>query len=458
MAPVTARLVWLLALVGVAAGLAGSSPGGTGAGPRLADQHPCFGTRGYTCSTLTVPLDPRGRVPGELRLQVGAANNVSAPRGVLLLLTGGPGQPGVPFLSRLDAVAGALARQYRMVVYDQRGTGAGAIRCPALQAAMGSSDLWPPPASAVRACAAELGERRSLYGTDDVVADMERLRQALGVERWTIDGISYGTYVAERYALAYPDRVDRLVLDSLVPHDLRPIDLLTPLRAPARVLRLACRASGCAGDPAADLATVVQKHHRGPKLLDALTLLSIVDPTFRTLFDVPALLHRAARGDVAGIDRLVRTVHGWEETPAERLSQGLHAAALCGDWRLPWGWSSAPLAGRAAALTRWAVSLRASTTWPFDRATAVGNGFVQQCLPWPPTEPTPPVSPGARLRVPTLMVSGDRDLSTPLEWARQEAALAPGSRLVVVRGAGHSVQSRARNEAGRQAVAAFLLG
>ncbi len=100
---------------------------------------------------------------------------------------------------------------------------------------------------------------------------------------------------------------------------------------------------------------------------------------------------------------------------------------------------------------------RRATSIPFDRATALGNGFVRQCLPWSPTAPTPLPRHGAKLQVPTLLVNGDHDLSTPLEWARKELALAPKGRLVVVHGAGHSVQSRAVSDAGRQAVARFLL-
>jgi pimeloyl-ACP methyl ester carboxylesterase len=59
--------------------------------------------------------------------------------------------------------------------------------------------------------------------------------------------------------------------------------------------------------------------------------------------------------------------------------------------------------------------------------------------------------------VPTLLLAGDRDLSTPLPWAREQAAHTPQGRLVVVHGAGHSVQSRAPGGAGRRAVQRFLL-
>ena len=56
----------------------------------------------------------------------------------------------------------------------------------------------------------------------------------------------------------------------------------------------------------------------------------------------------------------------------------------------------------------------------------------------------------------TLILAGDRDLSTPLVWATATAAAMPGSRLVVVPGAGHSVQSRGGPLGGAEATA-FLL-
>src|SRR5205814_5459525 len=112
-------------------------------GPRLPTSHTCPGQPGFTCSTLTVPLDHDGRVPGTLDLQVATADNADAPKGVLLFLTGGPGQGGVRFITRLATQRmPELAKDYRFVMLDQRGTGEfGALRCPGLQAQMGSSDI-----------------------------------------------------------------------------------------------------------------------------------------------------------------------------------------------------------------------------------------------------------------------------------------------------------------------------
>jgi pimeloyl-ACP methyl ester carboxylesterase len=380
-------------------------------------------------------------------------DNANAPRGVLLVLSGGPGQPGLPILDGYVSKALSAERsRYRIVVFDQRGTGAGALDCAALQRQMGSSDLTPPSASAVRSCARKVGARRQFFGTDDVVADMEALRQALGVETWSLDGISYGTYVGERYGLAYPSHVSKLVLDSVVPQ-VGETDLgIDEFAAVRRVLH-----SVCGNRCVSDLAAVVRRYHLGPQLLDALTFDSIADPTYRRFWNVPAALHAARAGNRSRLDTFLAAAATYQrDTPAAALDQGLHASALCADWRYPWGNSAAPLAGRAAKLRAAVARIPVRELYPFDARTASGNGFVRQCLPWTPTAPTP--LPHGKLLVPTLLVNGNHDLSTPLAWARKQLALTPHGKLVVVPGAGHSVQSRAVSNVGRRAVARFLLG
>uniref|UniRef100_UPI0004C0853A alpha/beta hydrolase n=1 Tax=Streptomyces sp. NRRL S-350 TaxID=1463902 RepID=UPI0004C0853A len=80
------------------------------------------------------------------------------------------------------------------------------------------------------------------------------------------------------------------------------------------------------------------------------------------------------------------------------------------------------------------------------------------CLDWP-REPVPPTPPAHRKLpdVPVLLLGGDRDLATPYEWLYQEAESAHDPQIVIVPGAAHSVQNRAANPAGRQAVYDFLL-
>ncbi len=438
------------ALILLALPLLGGAPAPAMGG--LADPHPCADAAGFTCSTLTVPLDHSGRTPGRLRLQV-AVQDVSGARGVFLFLTGGPGQPGVPFAARVALRLAPEIAGYRAVFFDQRGTGTSALRCPALQRRMGSSDLAVPTRSEVAACARAIGPKRRFFGTDQTVEDIDALRRALGVGKLTLDGVSYGTFVAERYALRYPRHTARLVLDSVVPHP--GIDGLSVANAHAvgRVLRAVCRERPCPGDAAEDLAAVVRRSNVSTALLDALVTMSVIDPTYS---GVPEALHAARQGQTGKLDSLISQFAPNPQTPAEALSQGLHASALCADNPMPWGGAATPVARRLPAFTRAVARIRAEAIWPFTRAIASGNGIVRTCLYWPP-EPAPASPPRKKLPpVPTLLLAGDRDLSTPLAWAKQEAALAPRSKLVVVPRAGHSVQLRAVSDAGRVALRAFL--
>ncbi|MGW2936291.1 alpha/beta fold hydrolase [Streptomyces sp. NPDC001156] len=415
----------------------------------------CPGLEGFSCGTLTVPLDHSGGVQGRLGLQVAMADNVKAPKGVLLFLTGGPGQPGVPFVEGLSKKLAPLMKDYRLIMVDQRGTGAGALQCPQLQKEMGSSDLTPPTAGAVTDCAAAIGPDRRFYGTNDTVADLDLLRRALGVRKMTLDGVSYGTYTAERYALAHPQHVARMVLDSVVPQTgYDPMDRAA-MRAAPRVLTEACAAIDCHTDPAADLAKVVDTYGNGVDVLDTLTTWEFVDPDYAAMIDA---LHQAAGGDPAELQGLIAGVREGSAATAEELSQGLHASTLCLDGRYPWGRADTPVAGRQEALEKAGADLTPADYGPFDAAAATGLGSMLSCLHWPRT-PVPPLPPEHRRLpgVPVLLLGGDRDLSTPLEWLYDQKKLTPRARVVVVPGAAHSVQNRAASDKGRQAVFDFLL-
>jgi pimeloyl-ACP methyl ester carboxylesterase len=380
-----------------------------------------------------------------------AVERGAASRGVLVALTGGPGQSGVPFLPRIAATLMPSIRGWRLVMLDERGTGQAALRCPRLQRARGASDLTPAPRGAVAACARALGPRRRFFTTADTVADLEALRVRLHIVRITLLGVSYGTFVAERYALAHPRHVRALVLDSVVPQE--GIDLLVPevFERVASVLRAAC--SRCQTDPARDLAAVVRRYGGGPELLDALVSLSVGAPSFAR---VPAVLHRAAAGDEAPLRALEARIRAADALPAAFLSQALHQATLCAESRFPWGTSAAPLAGRRRLAARAAAKLPVARLWPFDRRTALHNGFLSSCLEWPSEDIRVPPASGRLPSVPTLMLAGARDLSTPLGWSREELRHAPWARLLVVAGVGHSVLRHDRSGRARAALVTLL--
>jgi proline iminopeptidase len=108
------------------------------------------------------------------------------PRGKpALVLHGGPGSgctAGQRRSFRPDA--------YRIVLFDQRGAGRSAPRVTA------TTDL-------------------AANTTRHLVADVERLREHLGVDRWLVWGASWGVTLALAYAEAFPERVSEMVLVSV---------------------------------------------------------------------------------------------------------------------------------------------------------------------------------------------------------------------------------------------------
>ena len=51
--------------------------------------------------------------------------------------------------------------------------------------------------------------------TQALLADIEQLREHLGIERWLLTGVSWGSTLALAYAQAHPDRVSELVLAAV---------------------------------------------------------------------------------------------------------------------------------------------------------------------------------------------------------------------------------------------------
>ncbi|GAA4533329.1 prolyl aminopeptidase [Amycolatopsis samaneae] len=104
----------------------------------------------------------------------------------VVMLHGGPGQGCSPQMRRMFDPA-----RYRAVLFDQRGCG---------RSVPHASD----PATDLRH-----------NTTGHLVADMERLREHLGVDRWLVIGGSWGTTLALAYAQRYPRRVTEIVLQSI---------------------------------------------------------------------------------------------------------------------------------------------------------------------------------------------------------------------------------------------------
>ncbi|MEG3626134.1 prolyl aminopeptidase [Streptomyces poriticola] len=138
------------------------------------------------------------------KLDVGDGNRIhwetcGNPRGrPAVVLHGGPGSGASPAFRRyFDPAA------YRIVLLDQRGCGRSTPHASAYDTDM------------------------SVNTTAHLLADLELLRRHLGIDRWLVWGVSWGSVLGLRYAQTHPDAVTELVLTAVATGSNPEVTLMT---------------------------------------------------------------------------------------------------------------------------------------------------------------------------------------------------------------------------------------
>jgi pimeloyl-ACP methyl ester carboxylesterase len=432
----------------------------------------CGKPKGFQCATVPVPLDHSGQQPGALNLKV-AREPAARPGGILIALSGGPGQASVAAASSFATTLQPALRRYQLVVLDQRGSGqSGALSCPALQPLPDNVNYT---AQDTADCANLIGPDRRFYRTIDSADDLDTLRQALGVDKIALQGTSYGTLVAEQYAARYPQHVERLILDSVVPVTGVDNFTLSSFQAVGRVLTGLCAEGRCDGitpDPTADTAalaaglgtTPVSGTVFGPRAKRVPTTLSSGMDVFGTLVAgdlnpvlraaYPGAVRSVLQGDSAPLLRLFQLGLGSPPKTTE-LSAALNIVSLCQDTRMPFGVSD-PLEARQGREQAAENGIDPNAVGPFDKTTVVQSSISQSCILFPQT-PTQPVGvPTTLPDVPVLVLSGDQDLRTPNEDAKATAGLFPQASYVQVPGNGHDELGGDITGCAREALTRFV--
>ena len=189
------------------------------------------------CAHLTVPLDYAA--PDGKTVTVGLLRHKAAKQriGSLVVNPGGPGGRGTATAASLakTPAAAPLLDRFDVVGFDPRGVGTSEPRITCRTAAEQDADR----ASDVESDMSPAGVQKQLaettaygakcaeatkygkeflanVGTPDVVRDLDVLRAALGDEKLTYLGYSYGTQIGAAYAEAYPRNVRAMVLDGAI--------------------------------------------------------------------------------------------------------------------------------------------------------------------------------------------------------------------------------------------------
>ncbi|MEU2871118.1 alpha/beta hydrolase [Streptomyces olivoreticuli] len=192
---------------------------------------PCRQGDSLECAQMKVPRDWYHPGTGEdLTIAVSRqrASDPARRRGVLMMAAGGPGGQGLLRPATLVKKSPEIGAAYDVVSFDQRGVGQSSrVRCATEAEFQGyfDGDSRDRSPAAVRreldnarkfvdSCRARSGDLMNYITTDQTVHDMDLYRALLGEKKVSYYGPSYATVIGAYYATEFPQRVERVVLDS----------------------------------------------------------------------------------------------------------------------------------------------------------------------------------------------------------------------------------------------------
>jgi pimeloyl-ACP methyl ester carboxylesterase len=419
---------------------------------------------GAECGMLSVPVDyskPDGDIAQLAMIRFKATGNKI---GSLILNPGGPGESGVEAAASIVGTMPESVRQrFDVVGFDPRGVGSStpAVWCNSdadndrLRAdpqvdysPAGVAHIESETKDFVQRCVDKMGKDfLANVGTASVAKDLDAMRIALGDQKLTYLGYSYGTRIGSAYAEAYPQNVRAMILDGAVDPNADPIE--SDIRqAAAFQTAFNDYAADCAKAASCPLGTdpakavdvykslvdpLVQnpaktKDPRGLSYSDSVvgTILPLYSPNlWRHLTQA---LTELKRGDGDTMLALADLYMGRDDKGHYNNSTDVRVAVNCVD--------EPPVTDRAKTVDE---DRRAREVAPFmSYGQFTGNAPLSTCAFWP----VPPTSTPHQLKIdglpPTLVVSTTNDPATPYQ-AGVDLAKQLGGALLTFDGTQHTV-------------------
>lgn len=399
------------------------------------------------CAPFKVPEnrdDPHGRTI-TLNLAVIRSSAQVTASDMLVLLAGGPGQAATDSWPSVAGALDPLRARRNVLLLDQRGTGRShPLDCKASDQAGDDATVGFDPA-ALRAetarCLQQVTPRADprYYTTTIAVQDLEDVRRALGSPRFDLVGVSYGTRVAQQYAMRHPEAIRAMVLDGVVPNTLvLGEDFAQNLDAALKLQFARCTAQpDCKkrfGDPYQTLYQLrdalranphkvsfrdPQSYQSVQRVLSEDSLASVVRMfayTPITAALLPLSIDAAARGDVGPLLGQAKLLQG---DLVDSMDGGMQSSVICSE--------DADLL----------------TPRPQDAHTILGTRMIgalqAMCAVWPHgTRPADFHQPLAS-DIPTLLLSGQYDPVTPPAYGEAVLKGLTRARHLVLNGQGHNV-------------------
>ena len=477
-APIVGRLAAVLLVIASAGVGAAGSPAPTAAAPSYRPT-PCPAPNiagfpdldfppGVECGYLTVP-ESRARPDGRrIRIFVMRAPAVAAkPRpDPIVYLSGGPGGAGsfeVAFM-----VKHGLNAERDVVFVDQRGTHRAdpRVACPgweqfvydAVGVPFAADATAARDSAAIKECRddwAARGVDLAAYNSTENAADIADLRVALGIERWNVYGVSYGSKLALTLLRDHPQGIRSVVLDSVSPPTSNIVEKWWA--APASSFKAIFAA--CAAQPAcaaaypnleADFTATVNRLDATPATV------KVADgsgPPVTVNVDgfsfAYTLIMTSERGDVSGIPKMIaETARGDASVVAAAYLEfrgphdlvglggmGLAMTVFCAE--------HANLTTEAATLAKAKAALPGFPERVLRVQPKQGRLFTE-CPIWDVGKADPSVAAPIVSDVPVLILEGAFDAATAPDWVELITPDLKSSQVVPFPFTGHGVLGKSR--------------
>ena len=431
----------------------------------------CHGN--FQCATLKVPIDYTDTSLGEFEIAVIRYRdpNQHDRIGSLVINPGGPGVSGIQYALNAEYILNPdVLERYDIVGFDPRGIGQSTpIHClnAAEQDALFASDPKPDNdaefaqalvdmQSFVDKCIENTANLEH-FSTAAAAQDMELLRQGLGEPKLNYMGFSYGTYLGTLYAQQFPNNVGRFVLDGAINPAIS-IQEQSLVQAVAFDQALANFVSDCHQHKSCPLPSSATSTYftelfnkvaanpltvtngESPRLI---TESLVVTGTASALYDDasgwPLLrtgITQSLSGDGSGFAKLADGYNGRKSDGTYIDNQNdANVIIDCLDWQE----SRSNDAIRAAA-TKFAKV--APVFGPYVAFSGITCNLLNQAISNTEITTDQNTAQIQKTATPVLIIGTTQDPATPYAWANALNNYIVGSRLITMKGEGHTGYGR----------------
>ncbi|MGH8793863.1 MAG: alpha/beta fold hydrolase [Stackebrandtia sp.] len=415
------RKTWISSVVAAAALAMLIGVGVTaGADSSAGDLHECAEATERCEGTIEVPLDwsdPSGEQIEVAFAFVPHGDQSRPAEGAILANAGGPGY-AIGSEALFAEVLGPVLDTQDLFVVDPRGHGkSGELRCEGL-------DKYQP--ETIQDCAQQLGDRVQFFTSDQVAADVNAVREALGLPAVTFYGNSYGSVLAQAFATRFPEHTRAVLMDSGPPTDDDGYWALTPgLGIREGIARLgevcelseACRAlPGEAEERWSELVAHLRDNPDPDIDLELLFRSNIYVPDPAIIREANAAAAAYMDGDPEPLRRVAEKATSETDDPVDPTFAGM-LATTCGDAAFAFDRDASPQERRAQLDDYYDAEKPFDPYMSEEVITREHVEANEWCVNWPTPRESPIVPPGADYPdVPVLIIHNQLDV-VPSWWA-----------------------------------------